>query len=154
MSFVMKSPCAVIAMLVLVSTVNSQAAAVEFNRDVRPILSDLCFQCHGPDKAKRKAKLHFDTEEGARSVIVAGKPQESELIRRITSSDPDTRMPPQASGHVLTPKQIKTITQWVAEGAKWQKHWSLIPPVAASPPTVKNTSWPRNFIDHHVLARL
>ena len=154
MSFVMKSPCAVIAMLVLVSTVNSQAAAVEFNRDVRPILSDLCFQCHGPDKAKRKAKLHFDTEEGARSVIVAGKPQESELIRRITSSDPDTRMPPQASGHVLTPKQIKTITQWVAEGAKWQKHWSFIPPHAGLPPKVKNSTWPRSFIDHHVLARL
>src|SRR5205085_3250900 len=82
---------------------DAQPGRVEFNRDVRPILSDLCFQCHGPDKAKRKAKLHFDSEDGARRVIVAGKPAESELIRRITATDPDTRMPPPASGHVLSP---------------------------------------------------
>src|SRR5437660_1798606 len=120
----------------------SQASAqtprpIDFNRDVRPILSDLCFQCHGPDKAKRKAKLHFDTEDGARAVIVAGKPQESELIRRITSTDPDKRMPPPASGHMLKPAQIKILTQWVADGAKWQKHWSFIPPVRPPLPAVK-----------------
>src|SRR5215471_4509564 len=102
----MKSLSVVIAVVGLVVCATPQGArgqptAVQFNRDVRPILSDNCFQCHGPDKAKRKAKLHFDTEEGARSVIVPGKPGESELIRRITSDDPDTRMPPPSSGHVL-----------------------------------------------------
>src|SRR5262249_7533121 len=127
---------------------------IEFNRDVRPILSDACFQCHGPDQAKRKAKLHFDTEEGARSVIVANKPGESKLVRRITAVDPEERMPPPSSGHALTQKQIAVLTQWVAEGAKWQKHWSFMPPVRPPLPPVKNIAWPRNFIDHYVLARL
>jgi hypothetical protein len=136
------------------SRANPQVAVVEFNRDVRPILSDTCFQCHGPDKAKRKAKLHFDTEEGARTAVVAGKPGESELIRRITAADADKRMPPPATGHSLSPQQVKILTQWVAEGAKWQKHWSFIPPVRGTLPAVKNADWPRNPIDRFVLARL
>jgi mono/diheme cytochrome c family protein len=145
---------ACLAILVFAARANPQAGPVEFNRDIRPILSDACFQCHGPDKAKRKAKLHFDTEEGARAVLGAGKPDDSELIRRITAADPDKRMPPPTSGHALTPAQIALLKRWVAEGARWQKHWSFIPPVRPALPTVKNASWPRNGIDHFVLARL
>jgi hypothetical protein len=142
--------------LVMVCRANSQAgpAPIEFNRDIRPILSDACFQCHGPDKAKRKAKLHFDTEEGARAVLGAGKPAESELIRRITAAEPDKRMPPPSSGHALKPSQIALLTRWVAEGAKWQKHWSLLMPERPALPPIKNSAWPRNGIDHFVLARL
>ena len=134
---------------------NPQAEGrVEFNREIRPILSDTCFQCHGPDKAKRKAKLHFDTEEGARAALVAGQPAESELIRRITATDPDKRMPPPSTGHSLTAQQIALLTRWVAEGAEWQKHWSFIAPVRPPLPALKNVQWPRNGIDHFVLARL
>src|SRR5438132_1223271 len=110
------SRCSLAVAAVFLATVApTSAQTVQFNRDIRPILSDTCFQCHGPDKAKRKAKVHFDTEDGAQSVIAAGKPGESELIRRITSTDPEQRMPPPASGHALTPPQIKLLTQWVAE---------------------------------------
>jgi hypothetical protein len=133
---------------------NAQSGGVTFNRDVRPILSDHCYQCHGPDKAKRKAKLQLDTEDGARRVIVAGKPNDSELIRRITARDPAERMPPPATGHALAPGQIALLTRWVAEGAAWERHWSLIPPVRPAVPAVRNTAWPRNGIDYFVLARL
>ena len=127
---------------------------IEFNRDVRPILSDACFHCHGPDKAKRKAKLHFDSAEGAGATIVPGKVDESEMIRRITSTDKTLRMPPPSSALNLTPKQIDTLKQWVKEGAKWQKHWSFIPPTRPTLPQIKNKVWPKNAIDHFVLARL
>src|SRR5437763_9896715 len=93
-------------------------APIQFNRDVRPILSDACFQCHGPDKAKRKAKLHFDTEEGARAALMPGKPDASELIKRITSTDKSKRMPPPSAAITLTTKQIDTLMQWIKEGAK------------------------------------
>ena len=157
----MAFPVSLIALMFLAqSRANPQAGVVpqagrmEFNRDVRPILSHTCFQCHGPDKAKRKAKLHFDSEDGARAVIVAGDPGESEIIRRITATDADKRMPPPATGHSLSAQQIKALTQWIAEGAKWQKHWSFIPPVRGALPAVKNAAWPRNPIDRFVLARL
>jgi Protein of unknown function (DUF1553)/Protein of unknown function (DUF1549)/Concanavalin A-like lectin/glucanases superfamily/Planctomycete cytochrome C len=133
---------------------------IQFNRDVRPILSDVCFQCHGPDKAKRKAKLGFDTEEGARvdlggyHAIVSGKPDESELIKRITSSDKSKRMPPPSAAVTLTPQQIDTLTRWIKEGAKWEKHLAFIAPERPALPSVKNKFWPKNGIDYFVLARL
>src|SRR4051794_2834084 len=111
-------------LLVLPAAARAQPG-VDFNRDVRPILSDACFSCHGPDKAKRKADVHFDTEDGARPAIAAGKPDESELIRRITSTDPKKRMPPPSAAAALKPEQVETLRRWVADGAKWQKHWSL-----------------------------
>jgi len=129
------------------------ATPVLFNRDVRPILSDNCYQCHGPDKAKRKANLRLDTEEGAAKVLAAGHPTKSELIRRIASHD-DKRMPPAKSGRVLTTAQIDTLTRWVEQGASWQKHWSFLPPVRPPLPTVKNAAWSRNGIDPFILARL
>src|SRR6266702_2429934 len=133
---------------------------VEFNRDVRPILSNVCFNCHGPDKSKRKADLHFDTEEGARGdrggyfAIAPGKPDASEMLKRVTSADPKRRMPPPFAGPALTKDQIETLRQWIAQGAKWQKHWSLIPPIRSTLPQVKLKGWAKNPIDDYVLARL
>ncbi|MFN0108389.1 MAG: DUF1553 domain-containing protein [Blastocatellia bacterium] len=140
---------------------NRSAAAIvqttDFNRDVRPILSNNCFQCHGPDEATRMAKLRFDTKEGAFAkpgVIVPGKAADSRLIKRITTTDPDLVMPPLSSGHQLTPAQIETLKRWVDEGANWGLHWSFVAPQRPALPAVKNKSWPRNAIDRFVLARL
>ena len=135
-------------------------ATVEFNRDIRPILADTCFTCHGPDQNKREAKLRLDTEEGARanredgkSTIVAGKPDESEIIRRITATNADERMPPAESNKTLSPRQIALVRKWVEQGAPWQKHWSLIPPVRHKPPAVAREEWVRNPVDRFILAR-
>src|SRR2546429_1122681 len=133
---------------------------VEFNRDVRPILSDNCFACHGPDKNKRKADLRLDTEEGAFGdrgevvIIVPGKPEQSELFRRISTTDEKLRMPKAKFGKKLSAQQIDLVRQWILQGAKWQKHWSLIPPERPELPAVQNASWVVNPIDRFVLDRL
>jgi hypothetical protein len=126
---------------------------VELNRDIRPILSDNCFQCHGPDRARRKADLRLDTEAGVRAVV-SGSPDRSELIRRITTADDKERMPPPRSRHQLTARQVQLLRRWVEQGAPWQPHWSLLPPRRPPLPAVKNARWPRNPIDSFVLARL
>ncbi len=140
---------------------NGSAAAVitttDFNRDIRPILSNNCFQCHGPDEATRKAKLRLDTKDGAfakMGVIVPGKAANSRLIQRITTTDPNRLMPPPESGHKLTTAQIETLQRWVNEGAQWGLHWSFVAPERPALPSVKNNVWPRNAIDYFVLARL
>jgi hypothetical protein len=133
---------------------------VEFNRDIRPILADNCFQCHGPDKAKRKAHLRLDTEAGAvadldgRHAIVPGKPDESELIRRITAIDEQERMPPVRSGRRLDQGRIDLLRRWIEQGARWEKHWALLPPRTPLPPAVKAGGWVRNGIDNFILDRL
>src|SRR5262249_11824345 len=133
---------------------------VEFNRDIRPILSDTCFLCHGPDQARRKAGLRFDTEEGAfadlggRHALVPGDPAKSELYRRITAADESERMPPVKSGRKLNARQIDLLRRWIEQGAKWQKHWAFLPPVRPQVPAVANTAWVRNAIDSFILARL
>jgi hypothetical protein len=133
---------------------------VEFNRDIRPILSDTCFQCHGPDSAQRKAKLRLDTEAGAfadrggRQAIIPGDPAGSELFRRITALSDVERMPPGRTGRQLTARQIGLIRRWIEQGAKWQKHWSFIPPTRPPLPQVKNRDWSRNGIDFFILDRL
>jgi mono/diheme cytochrome c family protein len=135
-------------------------ATVEFNRDIRPILSDNCFQCHGPDQARRKADLRLDTEAGAFAdrdgsrALVPGEPDNSELFHRVTADSPSERMPPAKSGKRLTERQIQLIRRWIEQGAKWQAHWSLIPPKRPPMPHVKDTSWPANPIDFFVLERL
>jgi hypothetical protein len=135
-------------------------AVVEFNRDIRPILSDHCFQCHGPDKAKRKADLRLDTEAGAFAdlgdarAIVPGEPDRSELLHRITTTDRKRQMPPAKSGRKLSERQIQLIRRWIAQGARWQAHWSLIPPRRPTLPAVQNKTWPRNAIDTFILHRL
>src|SRR5437016_6652769 len=146
----------------LVPIVSASAATnqIQFNRDVRPILADNCYACHGPDKNQRKADLRLDSEEsaladrGAYKIITPGKPEQSELYRRISSVDPKVHMPQPRFGKNLTAKQVETIRQWIAQGAKWQKHWSLIPPKRHDLPPVKDPSWPGNAIDHFILARL
>src|SRR2546426_9303764 len=122
-------------MLAVVLLGRASAAAVagkiEFDRDIRPIFSENCYQCHGPDEKARKAKLRLDTKEGAfrvrdgKTVIVPGKGAESELVKRITNKDPDEVMPPPKSNHKLTAKQIESLRQWIDEGATWSRHWSF-----------------------------
>src|SRR5439155_19165741 len=133
---------------------------VDFSRDILPIFSDNCFQCHGPDEKGRKGKLRLDTKEGAfrvkdgKIVIVPGKSATSELFRRITTQDSDDLMPPPESNHKLTARQIALIHQWIDEGAQWGRHWAFNPIQAPRPPRVKNKHWPVNDIDRFVLARL
>ena len=133
---------------------------VDFNRDIRPILSDVCFHCHGPDENQREADLRLDTKSGAfakrdgSTTIVPGKPGDSELIRRITSADPDERMPPADAERKLNPQQIELFRRWIAQGAEWKQHWSFVAPERRSLPTVKNKSWIANPVDAYILSRL
>jgi hypothetical protein len=131
-------------------------AAVEYNRDIRPILSENCFACHGPDSASRKADLRLDRREVAieMGAIVPGDPEGSELIARIGSADHDEVMPPPATKKTLTAEQKELLQRWVKAGAEYQPHWSLIAPKRPEPPAVKAPSWVRNPIDRFVLARL
>ena len=118
----------------------SASAAVDYARDVLPILSDKCYHCHGPDETGRKAKLRLDTKEGALrtkdAVILPGRSAESEVIKRITTTNLDDVMPPTDSNRSLTPKQIATLKQWVNEGAQWGMHWAFVPPVRPEVPQV------------------
>jgi hypothetical protein len=133
---------------------------VEFNRDIRPILSDRCYQCHGPDGAKRKANLRLDQESPAKAIhdgrraIASGDLEASELYRRITAFDDSDRMPPVKSGKTLSAAEIERIRRWIADGAKWQPHWALIAPKSPPVPRVRHRDWPRNPIDAFILARL
>ncbi len=133
---------------------------IQFNRDIRPILSDTCFACHGPDKNTRKAKLRLDIEEeakrdrdGYRAIDVA-KPLSSELLARIASTDDDERMPPPDSGKKLTPRQIELLKQWVEAGAPWEGHWAYIPPQRPPVPAVQDSALVENEIDHFIIGRL
>ena len=136
------------------------ADTVEFNRDIRPILSDNCFQCHGPDSAQRKADLRLDVEDSAKrdveSVrpIVPGELDQSELYRRIATAASDERMPPADSGKKLSAEQIELIGRWIRGGAPWEKHWAFLPVKRPSPPAVTKADWVRSPIDAFVLARL
>jgi hypothetical protein len=132
-------------------------AAVEFNRDVRPILSDRCFACHGPDNNNRKANLRLDLEAAARAnrIVVPGDPAASKLYQRIISTNRALRMPPGYAGHdPLPPDHIATIREWIEAGAPWQGHWSFIAPKKAPLPKLGASSWPAHPIDHYILARL
>ena len=137
-----------------------EAKKIEFDRDIRPILSDKCYACHGPDPAVRQAELRLDTKEGAFSspsgypIIVPGEPENSELVLRITHEDIDRRMPPQISHRQPTQEQIDTLIQWIKEGAEWKEHWAYSPPKRIEAPAVENTDWIRNPIDQFILSRL
>jgi hypothetical protein len=143
------------------STAGAKPRSVSFARDVRPILSENCFACHGPDDKTRKAGLRLDTKEGAFAklesdglAIVPGKPDESDLVFRIESDDPDLHMPPKKSGKQLTADQVALLRRWVEQGASWSTHWSFEPPQKSALPSVKNTGWPINEIDRFILVRL
>jgi hypothetical protein len=127
--------------------------AIQFNRDIRPILSNNCFLCHGRDKGRRKADLRLDLPAEAAEVIVRGKPAQSELWARITSSDPDERMPPKGSKKELNSRQISLIKKWIEQGAKYEGHWAFIAPKQPALPQAK-TKWGQNSIDTFVLAKL
>jgi hypothetical protein len=136
------------------------AAAVDFNRDIEPILADNCYACHGPDPGGRKAGLRLDIPDVAfrklKDGAVAVVPRQSaasEVIRRVTSSDPDKHMPP--SGHdAISAAQIQTLKTWIDQGAPYRKHWSFEKPVRAALPVVKDASWPKGAIDRFILANL
>ncbi len=128
--------------------------SVLFNRDVRPILSENCFECHGPDASKRRADLRLDTGASGQATITAGNPSGSELFKRITHADPEERMPSVDSGRVLAPSDIDTLRTWILQGAKWGKHWAFIPPGQPAIPLAKNSTWPSGAIYRFVLARL
>ncbi len=129
---------------------------VEYNRDVRPILSENCFYCHGQDPNHRKADLRLDLRDVAvkAKAIVPGKPDESELVSRILSSDADEQMPPLDSHRRLTAAQKDTLKRWIGEGAEYQQHWAYVAPVRPANPAVKRRDWGRNPIDAFVLVRL
>ncbi len=140
-----------------VSAGYSQIKPVDFNREIRPVLSDNCYTCHGPDEKQRMANMRLDTKEGAfakQGVIVPGDSAQSKLIKRVASKDPNVIMPPANSGYKLTDKQIELLKRWIDEGAKWNEHWAYVAPVRPEVPLVKNSSWVRNPIDNFILARL
>lgn len=135
------------------------AQEIEFNRDIRPIFSDRCYTCHGPDQANRKTKLRFDTEAGAKQdlggghfAVVAGNVAKSTILQRLNASNPALRMP--LGGPALSESEIGMIRRWIEQGAKWEKHWSLIPPRRREFPSVSDQGWPKNGIDWFVLNRL
>jgi len=128
---------------------------IDFDRDIRPVLSDRCYPCHGPDSESHQADLRLDIEsESEQSVVVAGDAKASELYRRITASDRAERMPPVDSKLILDPGEIERIRNWIEQGARWSTHWAFTPPKVAPVPKVANKSWPRNPIDYFILSRL
>jgi uncharacterized protein DUF1553/uncharacterized protein DUF1549/cytochrome c len=131
-----------------------RAQAIDFNRDVRPILSNNCFQCHGPDEKVRKAKLRLDARDDALAVLAPGKPDASELVRRVASADAEEVMPPVKTGKKLTPREIETLRLWVKEGAKYSAHWSYQKPARPAVPELRGQAEVRNPIDAFILARL
>ena len=136
-------------------------ARLDFNRDVRPILSDRCFACHGPDGEDRQAGLRLDDREAAAAelasgarAIVPGDPKQSEIIARITSTDPDVVMPPPRLNKPITPAEAEILKRWIAEGAEYRGHWAFERLERPAVPDVKNTAWPRTPIDRFILTRL
>ncbi len=136
------------------------AAAVEFNRDIRPILSNHCFACHGPDEEKRKAGLRLDLESAAKmeqdgaAAIVPGDPEASLIVQRAIHSDPDEVMPPPEYKKPLSGEQIALLKQWIKEGATWQDHWAFVPIQSRAVPKTRDAGWARNAVDHFIQARL
>ncbi|CAM3397310.1 DUF1553 domain-containing protein [Zobellia roscoffensis] len=135
---------------------------IDFNYHVKPILSDKCFACHGPDMANQKAGLRLDIAESAyealegsgKHPIVPNKPEKSEVVTRILSTDPDITMPPPEFNITLSKNEIATITKWIEQGAEYKPHWSFIKPQKEGVPNIVNKEWPNNTIDQFVLAKL
>ena len=134
---------------------------VDFDRDIRPILSDNCFACHGPDDKRRMADLRFDTQEGglfadrgSYKIVAPGDPARSRLLARISDPNKARRMPPPQAGTILTDAQIELVRKWIEQGARWERHWAFVPPHSSALPAARDEKWPRNPIDQFVLARL
>jgi len=152
--------CALFGLLVVAAAHAGENAVVDFNRDIRPILSENCFSCHGPDEKKRKAKLRLDVRDIAVSVresVQAVKPKDldgSELWRRITTKDEDDLMPPSDSNKKLTAPQIAMLRRWILEGAEYKGHWSFEPPIKSGLPKISDKRWVKNDIDYFIAAKL
>ncbi len=133
------------------------ARKIDFDREIRPILSDNCFTCHGPDEKNRMAGLRLDIQDGgaySRNILVAGSSKTSLLYARISNPDQRRRMPPPTSGHTLSAAQIELIRQWIDQGAKWETHWAFVAPKRPPVPEVRDKTWVKNPIDRFVLAKL
>jgi mono/diheme cytochrome c family protein len=152
--------CLLIALVFLSPALAAESEGVSYNRDIRPILSANCFACHGPDEQARKAKLRLDSfaeatvERDGLRPIHPRQPEKSELIRRVTATDPDDVMPPPKTGKKLTPAEISLLRRWIQAGASYETHWAFTELKRPTPPKVKNQSWVRNPIDAFVIARL
>ena len=148
------------ALALTIASCVAGAGEVRFNRDIRPILSDKCFKCHGPDANHRKADLRLDTLEGALAdlgdyaAVVPGAPGKSELIARITTGDEDDVMPPPDTGKTLSDDEKKLFRDWIAQGGEYEAHWAYIPPKRPPMPTVSARAWPSGAIDRFILARI
>ena len=151
---------ALITSLLAVGTHSAPASELRFNRDIRPILSDRCFHCHGPDAAARKARLRLDDPASAFELrdglapIAPGAPDRSLLVRRITATDPEDMMPPPESHLALNDAEKQLLIEWIAQGAKYEPHWAFVSPARTTVPVVGNRDWPRDDLDRFVLARL
>ena len=134
---------------------------VSFQQQVRPLLSNTCFRCHGPDEHERQAGLRLDRRESAvsklesgKTAISPGKLDASEIVRRINSTDPNVMMPPPSLNKPLSPADKQALTAWIEQGAEYREHWSFVAPTRPARPVVKLASWPKNEIDHFILAKL
>ncbi|MBL9083678.1 MAG: DUF1549 domain-containing protein, partial [Planctomycetales bacterium] len=137
------------------------AASPDFQRDVRPILAKHCLKCHGPDEHGRQGGLRLDLREAAlrpaesgERAVVPGDVAASEMLRRVTSADDGTRMPPAHAGPALNAAQVDVLSRWIAGGAEYTNHWAFEPVRRPAPPAVKSSAWVRNPIDSFVLAKL
>ena len=146
-----------IVFLLLTQAAAQAQTAVDFQREIRPVLSENCFQCHGPDSSTRMAGLRLDLKDGLfegrknGAVIVPGKPEASLLFQRVSAADPNRRMPPPYSHKALNGRQVNLLRRWIEAGAPWQEHWAFRAPVKPRAPAVQNAAWVKNAIDRFVL---
>lgn len=154
-------PTLIAGLLLAVTAEAADAGRIDFNFQIRPLLSDRCFRCHGPDAHARKAKLRLDTQDGSRQeledgglVVKPGDPDKSELVRRIYATNEDDLMPPPDSHLKLSAGEKALLKRWVTEGAEYQSHWAFLPVEKITPPRSRDSKWPQNPIDRFVLVRL
>lgn len=146
--------------LLVVSESRFLSAEVDFNRDIRPILSNKCMSCHGPDEEHREADLRLDSEESAKqdrdgyAVIKPGDVKASSLIERVRSDDPDLKMPPPELKKDLSSSEIALLEQWIASGAKWATHWAYVAPRKFADVEVENRQWNGSFVDRYIFQKL
>ena len=143
-----------LAMTGQVLAAEGEKGRVLYNRDIRPILSNNCFKCHGPDGEARQAELRLDRSKSAQAVLSPSNPSQSKLLKRILSSDADVQMPPPDSKLALTDAEKEILSRWVKQGGSYQQHWAFEPILKSPLPKVKQTTWPRHAIDHFVLSRM